>query len=186
MMRFQQSNMPRHTLNTRVDLWGDRNSRMSDLTKIGLGVCLNQAIASNVPYAITTAEVICRQQLSERFVSCEISYRWSDQYSAVPLFPTIILPPTNASAGPNGRGGVVLLNSLFLDYPSIYGVDVTTGPSSLPPSPTTKTAFFFQADGLNPAPPNNCQSNLIETMVVQALLTPCQPVPSPNPTGNAS
>jgi hypothetical protein len=184
--RFRRQNMPRHVLNTRVDIWGDRNCLMSAITTIGLGICLNQAIASQVPFAITTSEVLCRQELSKRFVSCEITYKWADQYSAVPNFPIIELPPSNSTAAPNGRGGVILLNSNFLDYASIYARPIPDPVGPFPNGITPKNEILFQRDGLNPAPQNNCQSTLIETMVVQALLTPCASVPNPNPTGNAS
>jgi hypothetical protein len=246
VFRFAKQNMPQYYLNIRCDIWGDRNSLNSAITALSLGICLNQGIASGLPMAITTAEVICRQELTNRFVSSEITWRWSNEFSMPsPLVDlgAVTLPPVVNT--PGSLGPIYLLNSLFLDYSSIYGrivqptapIAITqafwVGPGDVQmsatnnfvvgssvvitgmtpagyngtytitaasgtgfvyslasnPGPATvfgtvllqagsvRTEILFQRDGLNPAPLSNCKSTLIETLVVQALLSPCQAVP---------
>ena len=178
--RTANNNMPQHNLNIRCDIWGDRNARNSDITKLALGVCLNQGIASGVPFGITQSELMCRQELTNRFVSAEITYKWADQFSvASPLLglPAVVLP--GSAQGPNARGGVIILNSNFLDYTDINARRIEAG--------NQQYNVLTQAGVPNPSPPRSgTASTLVESMIVQALLAPCVAVPRPATLENHS
>ena len=191
------ANLPSHILNVRCDIWGDRGASMRDLTFFSLGICLQNALFSGFPFTLTTAEVSCRQELSSRFVSSEISYRWADNLR--PMVTGIFTSEFSSDGqylGADQGGGAVVLGVLLQDRPTISRRDLLPIPVPATPfaPPFVGTAVpvysvLTQTDGPNPAPDFNCYaplSQFIQKTVTQLLLSPCEAVPIPSLTGNRS
>lgn len=196
---LQSSNLPYHVLCIRCDVEGDRRSRMNNLTDIALGVCLNNAFFSNVPFSLSTSEVICNQELTRNAVSCEILYKWADNLNSrqardqtTSWLPVIETPFNTADQG----GGTVLLESLFRDYSTIGRRDLFVPANTLPLA--GQVNLLTKADQQNLAPPANVYgvdssnpalpslANNIQKSVVQALLSPNTTVPNPSLVGDRS
>lgn len=181
--RLTIANLPSYKMNVRADVWGHRDSSNKELTRLSMGTCLANCLTEFVPFTLTQGEVICRQQLDERFVSSEITYSWGDDltctapdpigFNPLPGAPNLF----NPAAGIN-FGGAILLGSLFNDYPTVNRVVLNQDFGNIGNNPPVRP-FLTQEPKINPHPSSGVYSTLLEKLVVQLLKEPGDAVQSP-------
>lgn len=109
--------LPKYFIGMRVDLWGDRSASRARLVAIAVGTCMNRLGIGVAQLFANTTEITCRQALHEKFVSVEMSIRFSMDASLFTANSTIAFVPEieigNAIfGGPNGGVPARFYNSM--------------------------------------------------------------------------
>lgn len=180
------ANLPQYSIGVRADLWGERSATNIELTSLALSVCLGNALLAQPPFRITQGEVIVRQELTNRFVSAEVTYRWGDDLR---MFPGLgAIPGFGIPDNMLNHGGAVIMSSIFHEYSEIPGLANLAAPD-LNVVGALKDVMFQQT-AINPPLPVIGQvenapgavyfanSAFIESLVVQLLKSGgiCEPV----------
>lgn len=177
-------NIPKYYQQCRCDLTADRNANLGDLSRIALGVVLNQSGISTLAQMLTgTSELVFRQDIADKvYTSAELTVHWTDEANFALAGLSFLSAPAaiaiNALFGaPNQiirQGGQAVIGKYTEDHqtlrtspgmgPNLPIPDIVADRSGNP-SYKRNPAMHLQAFGVTPNGDTSVQS-----MIVQALL----------------
>lgn len=171
VVRIIANNLPQYWFELDVQLWGDRNARRSELTRIALGVASGQLAvgAASVSDVASTEIFIQHDRATNQYVRVRFTQKWGDDLR----IPAAIGPQLQAQIPNFGNaisGGKAFWLSLFTD------------PTQDREIRGNGAVFLSQDIKDNPAPTEGAYGRLIVGMVQQALTDPCSPPLLPNGT----
>jgi hypothetical protein len=185
-------NLPVYSFHMHVGLWGDRNTKRTDLHRIALGVA-NGQLPSSFAGMLGSSEMIFRHdRANQNYVSVDVTKSWGDDTRLFNDF-TQNLGVNLAGGNPAGpqqllTNGLRLFHSLFLNE-NIEGrlvndevIDPTPGsprPTVLSKRDNPPNSGNFRYK-YNPQPSNyGTTGTMLVELVSQALQSPCQLPPKP-------